>query len=113
MGVGKTTFMRAVGEYFGVADEVASPTFSIVNVYFSTPPICHFDLYRIASCDELDSTGYYDYLDSKNYIMFIEWSENISCELPSNTIYFDIKTISDTERTFTINGGERFASLVG
>ncbi len=113
MGVGKTTFVREVARCFGVEDEVSRPTFSIVNVYRSTPPICHFDLYRISYADELDDTGYYEYLDSKSCILFIEWSEKITDELPPDTIYIDIERISDNERMFTINGGERFVNIGG
>ena len=33
MGVGKTTFVKAVAACLGVTDDVSSPTFALVNEY--------------------------------------------------------------------------------
>ena len=35
MGAGKTTFTRALCKALNCEDEICSPTFAIVNVYFS------------------------------------------------------------------------------
>ena len=45
MGVGKTTFIKAICEELGVTDTISSPTFSIVNEYLSNKgiKIYHFD----------------------------------------------------------------------
>ena len=49
MGVGKTTFIKAICEELGVEDVINSPTFAIVNEYRSATGelIYHFDFYRI------------------------------------------------------------------
>ena len=49
MGVGKTTFVKAICQELGVTDAVNSPTFSIVNEYCGRDNllIYHFDFYRI------------------------------------------------------------------
>ena len=49
MGVGKTTFIKAVCEELGVKDVITSPTFSLVNEYTDGKgePVYHFDFYRI------------------------------------------------------------------
>jgi ATPase, YjeE family len=104
MGAGKTAFTRCALAALGIIDRVQSPTFAIVNAY-KTPAgtdVCHFDMYRVSSADELDTTGYYDYLDSGDGILFVEWSENITESIPSTARYVKIKTISETEREIEI-----------
>lgn len=105
MGMGKTQFTRGIVSFFGDGTAVSSPTFSIMNYYNTTPPIYHFDMYRITSEEDLYSTGFYDYLDM-NGIVVIEWSENISEYLPDNTIYISIEASGENDRVFTIIGGD-------
>ena len=104
MGAGKTAFTRYMLAELGITERVQSPTFAIVNEY-KTPAgigVYHFDMYRVSSADELDTTGYYDYLDSVNSILIVEWSENIANSIPHNARYVKIKTISETEREIEI-----------
>lgn len=111
MGAGKTTFTRSLVKALGYSGDVSSPTFTLINEYLTENfHIYHFDFYRITDPDDLYSTGYYDYLDGEN-ILIIEWSENITEELPSNVITVEINRISDTEREFIINGGDRFENI--
>lgn len=112
MGAGKTTFTRALVSALGYTGEVISPTYSLINEYHCNDFIIyHFDFYRINDLDDLYSTGYYDYLDTKN-ILIIEWSENIQEELPKNAISITINRISDNSREFVINGGgSRFENI--
>ena len=101
MGMGKTQFVRGIVSAFGDADEVSSPTFAIVHQYHTTPVICHFDMYRITSEEDLYSTGFYEYLEGGG-ILLIEWSENVSEYLPSDTLTIEIEYAGETERLFRI-----------
>ena len=66
MGAGKTYFTKGIAKYFGINDEVTSPTFALINEYCGKINIFHFDLFRISSFDELYSIGFFDYF-LKNY----------------------------------------------
>ena len=108
LGVGKTAFTRGLAEGLQVIGEVSSPTFSLVNEYQGKIPLYHFDMYRIMSADDLETTGFYDYPIEES-IFAIEWSENISDELPENTIFIDIERVDENIRNINIKGDERFA----
>lgn len=110
LGAGKTTFTRGLSIGLGIGDMVTSPTFALVNEYRSDKSnitLCHFDMYRITDLPDLETTGFYDYMNDSN-ILAVEWSENISDVLPDNTIYIKIKRLSDSQREIEINGDERF-----
>lgn len=110
LGVGKTTFTRGLSIGLGIGDMVTSPTFALVNEYRSDNSnimLCHFDMYRITSSLDLETTGFYDYMNDRN-ILAVEWSENISDALPKNTIYIKITRLSENEREIEIIGDERF-----
>lgn len=49
MGAGKTTLIKNICHALGVSDEVNSPTFALVNEYFTKEgaSVFHFDFYRI------------------------------------------------------------------
>ncbi|MCL2637599.1 MAG: tRNA (adenosine(37)-N6)-threonylcarbamoyltransferase complex ATPase subunit type 1 TsaE [Oscillospiraceae bacterium] len=73
MGAGKTHFVKGVAQGFGINSHVTSPTFAIVNEY--DDKLFHFDLFRIASFDDLYAIGFFDYLNRG--VIVCEWSENI------------------------------------
>ena len=85
MGMGKTAFVRGAARGLGESGRVTSPTYTIVNEYETTPPLFHFDLYRLGSADELFEIGFDDYL-ARGGICFIEWSENADDEVPFSHI---------------------------
>lgn len=78
MGVGKTTLVKSVAEVLGSADDVSSPSFSLINEYNlgDGKSLYHFDLYRINDVEEAFNFGIEDYLYSNNWII-IEWPELI------------------------------------
>ena len=54
LGAGKTTFTKKICEYFGVTENVKSPTFTYVIEYESgRKKISHFDVYRISNTEEI------------------------------------------------------------
>ncbi len=100
MGAGKTTFIKAVCRELGVADEVNSPTFSLVNEYRSDTTgelIYHFDFYRINKPEEAYDFGYEDYFYS-GALCFIEWPELIEELLPEDTVKVTIEETPEGTR---------------
>ena len=105
LGTGKTTFVRGLARGLGSQSEVSSPTFALVHEYSCTPPLYHFDMYRIHTFDDLYSTGFFDYLDSGG-ILAVEWSENIDGALPPETITVTITPAGEEQRRIAVEGGE-------
>ena len=100
MGVGKTTFIKAVCEEMGVEDVINSPTFAIVNEYVDGrgEPVYHFDFYRIKKEREVLDIGYEDYVYSGN-VCFMEWPELIEGLLPADVVKVNIEEDEDGGRT--------------
>ena len=95
LGAGKTKFTEGFLKYFGLDNEISSPTFSIVNEYKKDDlNIYHFDVYRLEDVDEFYAIGGEEYFSSG--ICIIEWGEIIEDALPQNCIriYFE-KDLSD------------------
>ena len=100
MGAGKTTLIQAVCRQLGVRDIVSSPTFALINEYFtdSGDSVYHFDLYRINDISEMYDMGYEDYFFSDAYC-FIEWPEKAADLLPPNLLFLTITVNEDGSRT--------------
>lgn len=93
MGAGKTTFIKALCRVLRCQSPVSSPTYSIVNEYnAATAKLCHFDLYRLSSVEELFDIGFEEYLDSGAYC-FIEWPKlaNDLIHTPSIQVQISVK----------------------
>ena len=93
LGSGKTKFTEGFLSYFGLEDEISSPTFTIVNEYSKNDVnIYHFDVYRLEDLDEFYAIGGTDYFD--NGICLIEWGELIE---PILSKYIKINISKDNE----------------
>ena len=89
LGAGKTTFVKGLAEGLGcAADEVSSPTFTLVHEYpGGRLPLVHLDLYRLESSEELAALGFDDLL-SGSTIAALEWGDKFPEALPPHTQRF-------------------------
>lgn len=90
LGAGKTKFTEGFLSYFGLENEISSPTFTIVNEYKNEKAnIYHFDVYRLEDVEEFYAIGGEEYF-SKG-ICIIEWGEIIKEALPEHYKKIEIK----------------------
>lgn len=78
LGAGKTSLTRGIAAGFGLedVDEVASPTFTLINEYRGRVKIYHIDLYRIET-GFLDGLGLDEIFEDPNAAVVIEWAERL------------------------------------
>ncbi len=94
LGSGKTKLTEGILTYFGLENEISSPTFTIVNEYNTEKlNIYHFDVYRLEEPDEFYAIGGDEYFEKGACI--IEWGEMIEEALPKE--YIKIKFSRDIE----------------
>ena len=110
LGAGKTAFTRGLARGLGAKEQVTSPTYTIVNEYLGGRlPLFHFDMYRLASSDDLWDIGWEDYLD-RGGVCAVEWSENVA-EAMEDAVMICIEKTGEDSRRITIEGGSRYADL--
>ena len=110
LGAGKTAFTRGLARGLGYQEPVTSPTYTIVNEYLGGRlPLFHFDMYRLASSDDLWDIGWEDYLD-RGGVCAVEWSENVADAL-EGAVTITIEKLGETSRRITIEGGANLAAL--
>ena len=100
MGAGKTTLIKALVQKLGGDGTVNSPTFGIVNEYYTKDGELlghHFDFYRLNHETEALDMGLEDYLSSGGWI-FMEWPEKIPSLLPADTMDIYIEILDPTTR---------------
>ena len=110
LGAGKTAFTRGLARGLGATEQVTSPTYTIVNEYLSGRlPLFHFDMYRLASAEDLWDIGWEDYLD-RGGVCAVEWSENVKDAL-EDPIFVRIEKTGEETRKITITGGKDLAAV--
>jgi len=98
LGAGKTTLVQEIARQLGWDGRVLSPTFTLQNLYPTTPPIYHYDLYR-KGIGQFLGLGLLEELEQKGY-HFIEWGKELEPVLTQLQIPFG-------EVTIQLNGEER------
>lgn len=109
LGAGKTAFVRGLASCIAPGAAVCSPTYTVVNEYVGEGRrLCHFDMYRIESEDDLYSIGFYDYEDC---MKAVEWSEKIPFALPDR--YYKLIFLKTGENSRIIEISEIETSSLG
>lgn len=105
LGAGKTTLARGFLRALGYRGEVRSPTFNLLFVYDSQPPVCHADLYRLRRPTEVEDLGLVDYLDT--HTLLVEWPERAPDFWPADAWLVSIRIRDDGARLVTIQRPQR------
>ena len=107
MGSGKTTLIKEIVKQLNVSDNASSPTFSLVNEYYtqSNESVFHFDFYRIEDETEALDMGVEEYFYSDNWC-FIEWPNKVENLLPLKSTMITIHIDSSELRTLEISYNE-------
>lgn len=102
LGAGKTRFVRAIAESFGIEDSaVSSPTYLIVQNYPGQLLLHHFDLYRIKEEEELYESGCDEFLEGAG-VCLIEWASKFPDFLPEDHLEITFEMSGENARELTI-----------
>ncbi|WP_063710447.1 tRNA (adenosine(37)-N6)-threonylcarbamoyltransferase complex ATPase subunit type 1 TsaE [Schlesneria paludicola] len=102
LGAGKTRFVKAIAEAWGIpGDDVNSPTFTLIHEYQGRLPIRHCDTYRLRDAEEFADLGL-DELFASDGIALIEWADRVTEYLPRNRLRIEIVIESPSIRLITM-----------
>ena len=102
LGAGKTTLVQGLTNHVAPEQHVHSPTYTLVNVYDTSPTIVHIDLYRLESYDDLESIGYWDYIESYGAITCVEWFSMIPDSWPGEGVVVSLVPTEDGRRVASL-----------
>lgn len=105
LGSGKTTFVKGMARSLAIAEDITSPSFTIMSEYEGTLPLYHLDLYRIDSLEEFELLGVEEVFYGRG-ITLIEWAEKIDSLLPDDRISVSFVVEPNGDRTITLSGIE-------
>jgi len=102
LGAGKTTFIRELVQALPGSEnaEVSSPSFNLLNLYPTTPPVGHFDLYRTEGRNfdpDLEET-----LFAPDHFCLLEWAEYLPTEYMPDSHLDMVWTVEAETRTVNI-----------
>lgn len=104
---GKTYFTKGIARGLDIAEDVTSPTFTIVSEYEGRLHLYHIDAYRLSDAEDFYDIGADDMMFGGG-VCVIEWANIVSAALPTSTIHITITVNPDSSRTFTFCGVSPF-----
>jgi len=107
LGAGKTTLAKGIAEGFQAASaqDVTSPTFTLVHEYHSPrATLYHIDLYRIDTERELETLGLDD-LVAENSILLIEWGEKFPRLQRDRDLEIALERVGESGRSIQLSTG--------
>ena len=108
LGAGKTIFVKGLAAGLEVdADEVTSPSFTLVNPYRGRLPFFHIDLYRLdAGATAAHAVDLDELLGDESAVIVIEWAARLGrYPLPPCVWHVKIQGDGDAARNIVISRG--------
>jgi tRNA threonylcarbamoyladenosine biosynthesis protein TsaE len=103
LGAGKTTLAKGIVEGLGAAnaDEVSSPTFTLIHEYGDPVKVYHADLYRLDTAEQVRRLGLEELFD-KPALTLIEWGERFPEIIPADHIEIHLTHGPNETRRITL-----------
>lgn len=112
LGAGKTRLVQALAAALDVpAEEVNSPTFTLVQEYAGRIPLRHCDTYRLRHPDEFLDLGL-DELLARDGIALVEWADRVAHLLPRDVLTISIQITSPEARRFQMSAGGKQSTTI-
>jgi tRNA threonylcarbamoyladenosine biosynthesis protein TsaE len=110
LGAGKTTLAQGIAEGRGAvrAEDVSSPTFTLIHEYGDPVSVYHIDLYRLETVEEARRLGLEDIYDAPALVL-VEWGERFPELLPRERAEIRIRHIGEHAREIELCGWNRAA----
>jgi tRNA threonylcarbamoyladenosine biosynthesis protein TsaE len=104
LGAGKTTLAKGIvgGLNATPADDVSSPTFTLIHQYGDAAPVYHIDLYRLDEQRQVENLGLDD-LFSSGSVILLEWAERFPRLLPPHRTEIRLRALPDETREITVS----------
>jgi tRNA threonylcarbamoyladenosine biosynthesis protein TsaE len=107
LGAGKTAFAKGFGAALGAAEEITSPTFTIMRDYPVTLPdgparFLHLDAYRLEGPGAVDDIGLFELLDEGGFAL-IEWGDLVAAAFGRDPLVIEFVCLSDDEREISVS----------
>lgn len=118
LGAGKTTFVQAIAEEYGITETLQSPTYVLMKSYVIPGELTefgqkrrfiklvHIDAYRLNSAEEFAALRPEEFLSEPGTLVFIEWPERVEAALPKPDMIIDFTAdeAGEGERHITVQG---------
>jgi tRNA threonylcarbamoyladenosine biosynthesis protein TsaE len=108
LGTGKTTLVKGIAEALDAAeaDEVTSPTFTLIHEYDGTRSgkpvkLYHLDVYRLEGDRQLETLGL-DELLKDDALVLVEWGEKFKSIKKKSTCEIAITSTGGDARKITV-----------
>ena len=105
LGAGKTTLAKGIAQGLGAvaAEEVSSPTFTLIHEYGER--VYHVELYRLDTAAEVATLGLDEIFD-RDAVVLVEWGERFLELMPARRIEIRLEPEGDDGRRIQISGHE-------
>ena len=103
LGAGKTTLAKGIvqGRGAAAAEDVGSPTFTLIHEYGNGPHVYHIDLYRLDEPRQVATLGLPEIFD-RDALVLIEWGERFPDLLPAERTEIRLRQVGDEEREIEV-----------